>query len=101
MHLLWECNIFQTMILRFKELMRGVNDIYVTEWTPRAYFFSNSSNFILRPENITTLYMKKYIWRSRCEKRRPCEHEFYRILQQYIKAAYTNHAVLGLLPDVI
>ena len=94
----------QEFIERIKNEMRNINDLYLNDWTKKTFFFSNCDKFILRPCNIMTLYMKKYIWRMRCE-RRPLNHwEFInqlRVTVQCIKTAYQNHAVLGNLPDIL
>ena len=103
LHLFWNCPHTQEFIERIKNELRNVNDLYLNDWTKRTFIFSNCDKFILRPCNIMSLYMKKYIWRMRCEQR-PLNHWDFinqlRITVQCIKTAYQQHVILGNLPNI-
>ena len=103
LHLLWECPRVQSFIESVKNELRNINDLYLNDWNKRTFIFSNCEKFILRPCNIMSLYMKKYVWRMRCERRQLNHWDFiqhFKNTVQCIKLAYPTHTFLGALPDI-
>ena len=84
--------------------MIGLNEDYRTEWTVRDFLFSNKYKTVLRPYNIASLYIKKYIWKVKSQGRRPIPDEFIGLLRVQIndlRKAYASNVFFSQLPIVL
>ena len=103
-HLFWDCMVTRRFMQEYDEKMIGLNEDYRTEWTLRDFLFSNKYRTALRPYNIASLYIKKYIWKVKCQGRRPITDEFIGLLRVQIKdlrKAYANNVFFHQLPVIL
>ena len=99
-HLFWECTVSQTFIINVNEEIRENYPLYFSHWNKRNFIFSDQGNSILLPHNIFSLYVKYYIWISRCKGVRPVLDGFLRFLNAeiiLIKAAFRQKLAIDRL----
>ena len=65
-HLFWECVIVKSFIAEVLIYILNTNPIYHLEHTMRTFIFCSNGKDILLPHNMAALYMKYYIWKTRC-----------------------------------
>ena len=103
-HLFWDCQVTTRFLEDYNERMIGINEDYRTEWTMRDFIFSNKYKSVLKPYNLASLYIKKYIWRVKSQGRRPIPEEFVGYLRTQtndLRKAYSNSVFLSQLPYVL
>ena len=103
-HQLWECRITRDLINEVSTHMQYRNHIYTQEWGRKTFLFSNVEGNIMKPCNILSLYLKKFIWRVRCEKKISTAVSFLHSFKETIKCiryAYISDICLGQLPEIV
>ena len=103
-HLFWECMVTRNLITKVSDWLETRNFIYVHDWGRKTFLLSNVDGNILKPCNILSLYLKKYIWRTRCEGKIPSSIGFiysFRETIKCIRAAYSGNVFLGNLHPIV
>ena len=88
-HLFWECRIVKNFLREVNEGIRENFPLYFSHWNKRNFIFSDQGNSILLPHNIFALYLKYYIWISRCNGAVPIHEGFYRFFNYEISLTKT------------
>ena len=103
-HLFWECTKARRLIEDVTERMSHRNGTYLHNWGKKTFLLSNVDRNILKPCNILSLYMKKYIWQMRCEGKSLSVAGFLYSFRETIKCirmAYTGNVYLGNLQLIV
>ena len=99
-HLFWECQITKNFVQNVYEEIRENYPLYFSHWNKRNFIFSDQGNSILSPHNIFSLYLKYYIWISRCNGVVPIFGGFSRFFNNeisLIKAAFRQKVAIDRL----
>ena len=103
-HLFWECRNTRSLIEEVSERLAYRNGAYLHNWGKKTFLLSNVDGNILKPCNILLLYMKKYIWRMRCEGKSLAAAGFLYSFRETIKCirmAYSGNVYLGSLHIIV
>ena len=103
-HLFWECTEARRLRDEVTERLGHMNGSYLHNWGKKTFLLSNVDGNILKPCNILSLYMKKHIWRMRCEGKSLTAAGFlysFRETIKIIRLAYSGNVYLGNLQLII
>ena len=67
-HLFWDCEIVKTFIQDVNNAIMSDYPLYFSHWNKRNFIFSDQGSNIQLPHNIFALYLKFYIWKTRCNE---------------------------------
>ena len=101
-HLFWECPLIQAFIKDISELASGQNPAYRIENSLRSFIFGNS-NRITDPNSVLSLYLKYYIWTTRCKQNNLNTRGFFRWFNKeanILRIAYQG-SDLELLTNIV
>ena len=85
MHLFWECEITSHFIRVSLPLIFQQFPDTDYNFTLKSFIFGPRFEKIYSPKSIIALYLKKYIWNTRCKKKRLDYDEFITWLKKDLK----------------
>ena len=98
-HLFWECQIVQNFIRNISQYFLVHDNRFYFQHSLKTFIF-NSTGPIVSPINIAALYMKQFIWISRCRNKPLNETHFETFFQNELgtlRIAYRRNDVLNSL----
>ena len=99
-HLLWDCPIVQIFIRNVNAAIMENYPLYYSHWNKRNFIFSDQGSNILLPHNIFALYLKYYLWMTRCNEEMPFIEGFCRFFNfeiNIIKTAFRQKSAIDRL----
>ena len=100
LHGFWDCHVSKTFIDNANEYIRENYPLYYSHWNRRNFVFSDQGSSILLPHNIFSLYLKYYLWITRCKGEQPILISFKRFFNneiELVKAAFRHKIAMDRL----